>query len=138
MIEHLLVCNIEVFPFYIRSAHNHSADGLTRWAEEEVAEWLHEARMECEALPIEWLRTVLETNGPPPGIGSFALLGVMFDFIEPAIMSYVNGGRGVIPHRVFSQIGEYPPLVMVSLDRIYRRDYIHKSLCIREEIFFCS
>ena len=59
MIEHLLACNIEVRPRYIRSPHNHSADGLTMWADEEVALWIHNVRVECEAHPIERLQTIV-------------------------------------------------------------------------------
>ena len=47
---------IEIFTQYLRSAHNISADGLTRWSENDIMDWLHHQRMEQVDVPFEWLR----------------------------------------------------------------------------------
>lgn len=80
LIDHPLDQWIEVFSSYIRSEHNPSADGLTRWADEEVAIWLHKVRMESDALPIERLRPPIGPNGSPGDIGAFTLMGDMYGF----------------------------------------------------------
>ena len=79
-LDHLLSGRIEVFPRYIMSDHNMSADGLTMCADEEVTDWLHIVRLGKEALPTEWVRSILEPSGRPVDVGAFTLMGVLYEF----------------------------------------------------------
>ena len=63
-------------------AYNHSPDGLTGWTDEDVSGWLHSVRMDCEALPVEWFRDIIEPNGSPSDVGPFALMGSWYYFYK--------------------------------------------------------
>lgn len=60
--------NIEVVTLYLRIAHNISADGLTRWTESEITDWLNQERLLHVGLPAEWIRdlnvTVADMDNP--------------------------------------------------------------------------
>ena len=56
LIDYLLGGKIEVSPSYLRSAHNLTADCLTRCADTEFLDWLHEQRMQQAGVPLDWLQ----------------------------------------------------------------------------------
>ena len=53
--------NIEVVPQYLRSAHNISADGLTRWDESGIMDWLRQERMTQVGVTAEWMHALNDT-----------------------------------------------------------------------------
>ena len=51
---------VEVTPRYIRSGHNMSADGLTRWIPEDVSEWAAVHGMTRTSAPEIWPRLAIQ------------------------------------------------------------------------------
>ena len=74
---------IEVTSHHLRIAHNVSADGLTRWPEDEILEWVHHQRMEQAAVPLEWLQAIDLTGNDLDGPQrAAAIRGNMIGFLN--------------------------------------------------------
>ena len=71
---HFLDAGVEVSPCYIRGAHNMSAGGLERWADEAAVVLQRIVRMGQGELPIERLRSILQPNGSPGDVGACTLM----------------------------------------------------------------
>ena len=79
MIRH----NIEVFSHYMRSAHNITADGLTRWADQEIMEWLHRERTWQVDVPPEWIQELTLVDGEDDMAYHMARIrGRLMDFLR--------------------------------------------------------
>ena len=57
---------VEITPRYVRSGHNITADGLTRWSEEEFEEWKHINQMARSSLHAIWSKCPSEWSEPRP------------------------------------------------------------------------
>ena len=83
VMDFIIKRKIEVTSQYLRSAHNISADGLTRWAEDDILDWLHYHRMEQVDVPPEWLRAIdvagNDLDGPQRAA---AIRGNMIGFLK--------------------------------------------------------
>ena len=47
---------VEITPRYVRSAHNVSADGLTRWSQYECDQWLFGNEIQTDDMPELWAK----------------------------------------------------------------------------------
>ena len=65
LIEYILKEKIDGFPAYLRSAHNLTADGITRWGEEGILSWLYDQRMQQAGVPLDWLHVLGEQASFP-------------------------------------------------------------------------
>ena len=75
--------NVEVSPQYLRSAHNITADGLARWTDQEIMEWLHRERMWQVDVPPEWMQTLdLVDDVDEMAVHAARIRGKLMDFLR--------------------------------------------------------
>ena len=85
LVDYSIREKIDVPPAYLRSAHNLTADGLTRWADAEVLSRSHAQRMRQASVPLDWLQGLdLLANFPDgrPLTTSQALLPPLMGFFK--------------------------------------------------------